>query len=84
MELVINTTGQVRAIYDETIDLQALGRLSIRRASHVEPASDGAWTADLSPLGGPVLGPFPARSLALAAECQWLTRHWLLQAAPDL
>ncbi|WP_242687916.1 hypothetical protein [Alienimonas californiensis] len=47
------------------------------RASHVEPADGGVWTADLSPSGGPVLGPFPLRSEALTAEADWLIRKLL-------
>ena len=48
--------------------------VEIRRASHVEPTADGQWTADLSPIdGGPLLGPFPMRAEALAAEAEWIT-----------
>jgi hypothetical protein len=77
MELHISPTGQVRCLYGEAIDLSQLGTLSIARGSHVEPADDGRWTADMGPVGGPVLGPFPHRSEALAAERQWLNAHWL-------
>ena len=41
---------------------------SITRASHVEPDAEGRWLADLTPVAGPVLGPFDLRSEALAAE----------------
>ena len=81
MELVITPHGAIRGLYDETLDLRPLGALAIRRASHVEPTADGWWTADLAPLDGPRLGPFPLRSQALAAEVDWLTRHWLAAAA---
>jgi hypothetical protein len=67
----------MRCIYNEAIPLHRLGRLAIRRASHVEPAKSGSWMADLTPVGGPVLGPFSQRSQALAAEQDWLVRHWL-------
>jgi hypothetical protein len=77
MDLVIDPAGHVRAVYAEDIALDALGPLYITRASRVEPTQDGRWTADLSPVGGPVLGPFPRRSAALAAEAAWLGRHWL-------
>ncbi len=77
MQLVIHPGGVVRCAYDEAIDLRALGRLSVARASHVEPDADGQWLADLGPVGGPLLGPFPRRSAALAAEVDWLGRHWL-------
>lgn len=75
MQLLISPHGDVRCLYDESLDLSALGRLTIRRASHVEPTANGQWTADLSPLGGPVLGPFRLRSEALAAEVRWIEDH---------
>ena len=77
MELMIDNQGLVRCIYHEAIDLAAIGRIDIKRASHVEPTSDGQWTADLAPVGGPILGPFAVRSEALAAEHQWLSSNWL-------
>ena len=79
MDLVVAPDGTVQAIYDETLDLALLGRLSIRRASHVEPTPEGRWQADLSPVSGPVLGPFDRRSEALEAEHVWLEEHWLSQ-----
>ena len=79
--LVVVASGDVRAIYHERIDLAQLGKLSIRRGSHVEPTTDGRWTADLSPCQGPVLGPFAARSEAIAAEITWLTQNWLDRVA---
>jgi hypothetical protein len=77
MTLVIEPGGRVRCVYDDALDLAALGRPVIRRASHVEPESDGRWMADLAPVGGPVLGPYGRRSEALAAEREWLDRRWL-------
>ena len=77
MELFINTRGLVRAIYGEALSVQSLGTVRIQRASHVEPDDSGNWWADLEPSGGPILGPFPLRSAALAAEHDWLTRHVL-------
>jgi hypothetical protein len=78
MDLLVDRTGQVRCVYGECIDLATLGRAEIRRASRVEPTPDGRWTADLRPVGGPVLGPFGRRSEALAAELAWLEAHWLV------
>jgi hypothetical protein len=75
MEIIISPSGDARAVYDEAIDLAALGRLQIRRASHVEPDELGRWFADLAPVFGPKLGPFSCRSQALAAEQTWLTQH---------
>jgi len=60
---------------DDLSFLSRLGHVSVRRASHVEPISTESgtqWTADLSPVGGPLLGPFPRRSEALSSETAWL------------
>ena len=77
MQLLVEPTGRVRCLYSETLELASLGRLNIARASHVEPTTGGRWLADLSPVSGPVLGPFALRSEALAAEQRWLEAHWL-------
>lgn len=72
MTLYVDACGQVRCRYDEPFDLTTLGSCSIRRASHVEPDDRGEWWADLAPVHGPCLGPYPLRSQALAAEATWL------------
>ena len=77
MEIIIKPGGQLHCLYDEAFDLHVLGRLDIHRASHVEPDGSGRWHADLSPVQGPVLGPFDRRSEALAAEREWLEIYWL-------
>jgi hypothetical protein len=77
MQLLIDPGGTVRCVYAEAIDLTALGTPSIRRASHVEPDEHGQWWSDLSPVGGPRLGPFPSRTPALDAEHAWLEANWL-------
>jgi hypothetical protein len=76
MHLVIDCRGIARGVYGEAIDLSQLGDLTIRRASHVEPDAAGHWSADLTPVGGPKLGPFERRSDALTAEFTWLEEHW--------
>jgi hypothetical protein len=73
MELVVDAGGSVRCIYGEELDLRALGKLQITRASHVEPDAEGDWWADMGPSGGPVLGPYGSRSEALGAERGWLS-----------
>ncbi len=80
MDLYISPTGLVRCLYDETINLAALGSPAITRASHVEPDAQGQWFADLTPAQGPVFGPFLRRSDALLAEAAWLSDHRLARA----
>ena len=77
MQLVISPQGVGQCLYDETLDLTALGSLTMARASHVEPDALGQWWADLSPLHGPKLGPFARRSQAIGAERTWLETNWL-------
>ena len=77
LHLCVGPGGGIRCLYDEALDLASFGTLRISRGSHVEPTSDGQWTADLSPVDGPVLGPYPNRTAALAAEREWLEAHWL-------
>ena len=71
------TGDQFEAVYDDEIAdvLPRLGTYAVRRASHVEPCGNG-WTADMKPMGGPVLGPYHLRSQALAAEREWLSTVW--------
>jgi hypothetical protein len=70
--LIVDHQGGIRCLYSEAVDLPCLGALSIQRASHVEPDEHGAWWADMAPVQGPKLGPFPRRSVAIAAEQLWL------------
>ena len=80
MQLLFEPSGHCRCVYAEDIDLRRLGRLSVRRGSHVEPDQDGRWSADLSPVNGPILGPYSSRTDALNAELAWLQDHWLIPA----
>ena len=74
--LTITPTGDVQFIWEDALQpMLELGQPVIRRASHVEPTANGQWTADLAPLGGPLLGPFPLRQSALDAEVAWLHEH---------
>jgi len=75
MKVTIGPAGEIGFIYND--DARALldaGVATIRRASHVEPQGT-RWTADMGPVGGPVLGPFETRQAALAAEVSWLDAH---------
>lgn len=76
--LAIDADGSARALYsDDDRELYAaLGAPTVTRASHVEPCADG-WAADLSPVAGPVLGPYATRADALAAEVAWITANIL-------
>ena len=65
--LTITPAGDVQFIWDDQLQpLLELGEPEVRRASHVEPTDNGRWMADLSLVGGPVLGPFRFRQEALA------------------
>jgi hypothetical protein len=80
--IFVRPDGTVEFLYED--DLRALldlGPATITRASHVEPTPEGRWTADLSPRGGPLLGPFTLRQEALDAERTWLEAQ-LLGAPP--
>lgn len=68
--------GNARFIYnDDLAFLLDEGEATVTRASHVEPAVGGGWTADMSPSDGPVLGPFKLRQEALDAEVRWLQEN---------
>ncbi len=79
MRIAITPDGLIQFIYTEAVDTprlaRALGAMTVRRASHVEPTEDGRWTADMSPMSGELLGPFDKRSEALTAETEWLDEH---------
>ncbi|MDP6468419.1 MAG: hypothetical protein QF918_11805 [Pirellulaceae bacterium] len=83
MQFVVHPDGSLKCVYDEAIDLHALGHVSISRGSHVEPNTTGEWSVDLSPVSGPSLGPFSKRSDALAAERAWLEGNWLSLPTDD-
>ena len=73
--IAIKPDGSVQFIYDDLLaGLCEEGEAVTQRASHVEPA-EGGWTADLSPVHGPVLGPYKLRAEALDVEVEWLKTH---------
>jgi len=70
---------QIRFIYsDDLLNFLNHGQAKVKRASHVESSSNG-WIADLSPVLGPILGPFLRKSEALKAEVDWLNTHKIPQ-----
>ena len=79
MQIVIGTDGSARCLYGEELELETLGRVTITRASHVEPDDSGHWFATI--IDGPVLGPFARRSAALQAEADWLNENRLTRNA---
>ena len=82
-EIVLNISAEGRFQFIYSDDLKPLldeGRAGIFRASSVEPDSRGQWTADMSPIFGPMAGPFATRDeVSLAgkphsmrmASCGW-------------
>lgn len=81
MTLIISPAGEMTALYQEVLDLTALGHQRIERASHVEPDAEGRWWSQI--IDGPKLGPFAQRSAALAAEVEWLVEHRLVKRAEE-
>lgn len=80
VDLFVEEDGSIRFVHDddvaEALVVDGVTQVT-NRASHVEPAPGGGWTADLRPVGGPVLTgpdgkPFRRRSAALGAEVAWL------------
>ena len=78
MDLIVEPSGRTRCVYSDEIPLREFGQVRIERASHVEPNDHGEWIADLSPVSGPLLGPFLRRTDAIKAEVQWLRDNWLV------
>lgn len=75
LTLLVSSSGEIFSVYHDQIQWRDFGPCAIRRASYVEPTAAGEWLADLAPVGGPLLGPFPTRRAALSAEQEWLLEH---------
>ena len=89
MILVVTATGSIAFVHsDDLADLADLGTAETRRASHVEPSLDGGWSADMGPVGGPVLldhgHPFRLRRDALAAERAYLDAELRAGTVPGI
>jgi len=76
-QTIVIRGDQIRFIHNDDLAnaLSTQGPQETKRASHVEPTANGKWIADLSPVWGPVLGPFDRRDAALAAEVTWLQKN---------
>lgn len=72
MIVLCSPSGDLKAIYDDALNLSEIGAYTVRRASDVEPDAEGQWWADLTKSDGPKLGPFPRRGDAIRAEIEWL------------
>lgn len=78
VQITVDEQGNLHFIHDDELSpLLGQGLATLSRASHVEPDVRGEWVADLSPVNGPSLGPFPLRAQALEAESRWLRAHYL-------
>jgi hypothetical protein len=73
---VASKNGTLRFVYNDKMrPLLNIGVAKVKRASHVEPTPDNKWIADLSPVQGPMLGPFETREEALREEVAWLDKR---------
>lgn len=73
--LIAFRNGKAIAVYDDCLlPILQQGDSTIKRASNVEPETDG-WSADLSPVKGPKMRGFSTRAAALAAEVKWLNKN---------
>ena len=82
-KVIIGGGGIKFIYYDKMRPFLGLGKATVERASHVEPETIGGkvqWNADLSPAGGPTLGPYNERQEALDAEVAWLESNHLGRA----
>lgn len=87
MILLVTNTGAIVYVHsDDLADLADLGDATTRRASNVEPVPGGGWSADMGPVGGPVLldagRPFRLRADALDAERAYLAGILAAGASP--
>jgi hypothetical protein len=79
--MVIDAGVTARCVRGEAISLALLGQIGISRASQFGP-DDSGQRAGMSHVVGPELGPFAARSEALAADAAWLEQHRLVPGQP--
>ena len=76
MRININN-GEIKYIYNESIDLDSIGNKVIKRASFVEPEGSN-WFVDLSPLGWNIkVKGFKTRSEAINYEINYIENNIL-------
>jgi len=74
MTLTITTEGDIVTLYDDRLHKLNLGRMSMRRASHVEfNAASQEWEVSLPDHAGQVLFTHPDRATCLAWEREYFT-----------
>lgn len=63
----VSSSGEIKTVYTDALDLQEIGQLCIERASNVEWCNElQCWLVDIVP------GQFQTRSDAIAAEIAYL------------
>jgi hypothetical protein len=79
--IMVGPDGIMHFVHDDQlVELIEAGEAHVVRASNVEPMGV-QWIADLSPIGGPALGPFRFRHDALRAEHTWIEENYLASKA---
>lgn len=79
------TAVVLRASHVVPTDIASRKLFNALRAPFADESKVAAWTrtwkckwqADLSPVNGPVLGPFDSRVDAIEAEIEWLNKNFL-------
>lgn len=70
-KVFVAPNGDIRFVYSDEVmaALAPVGEATVRRASNVEPTTDGPmWKADMSPVGVKIDARFSSRKAALAWE----------------
>lgn len=76
MTLTITECGDIQALYDDRLHKLHLGRMTMRRASHVEfNAASQEWEVSLPDTCGEVLFAHPDRATCLAWEREYFTER---------
>jgi hypothetical protein len=74
LEITITAEGDVQCLAPDDLDLRDVGRLHVRRASHVEfDDAQQVWLVTLP--NGTELGTYATRGEGLAAEVEYLNQR---------
>ena len=79
MKIKIDKKGNISFVYrDDYLKFKNAGKITIKRASNVEPTADNKWMVDFKPLGiKKKIGPFKTRKEALEKEHIYIEKHYL-------